>query len=427
MGAGTKTCRIGVIGLGYVGLPLAMLFVQKNHSVTGIELDTKKIQKLHEMKSYLSDVTDEQVIQLMSSGRFKATDKYDHIIDLDVIVICVPTPLTERNTPELKFIQQAGLEIQRVGVKGKLVVLESSTYPGTTEEVLLPILQKTGFEVGKDFNLAYSPERINPGDKQNNLYSMPKIVSGVTEQCLKRITALYSSVFETIVPVSSPRVAEMAKVMENSQRFINISFVNELAKFCDEMQIDIWEVIDAINTKPYGNLYFYPSSGVGGHCIPVDPLYLDWKAKQIGVPLQFIRASKQINDSMPDYILNRLLSILPGTKRFQDRSILLIGVSFKKDVNDTRESSAIRVMSLLLEKGAQVLYHDPLVPELTLSGNTHHSIELSPDILQSVDCTVILTDHSSLPVDLLVKHSPLIFDTKNATKSYSALSHIIRM
>ncbi|WP_027408538.1 nucleotide sugar dehydrogenase [Anoxybacteroides tepidamans] len=414
---------VGVIGLGYVGLPLAKLLAERGLHVVGVDVDKAKIQHLYAGISYISDLDDAEIQQLMACGYFEATEDYSKLTDTDAIIICVPTPVNDKGEPILKYIQLAGQHLEPVLLNKQLVVLESSTYPGTTEEVLLPILQGNGKRVGEDFYLAYSPERINPGDKRFHLTEMPKIISGVTKACLEKITALYSPIYQKVVPVSSPRAAEMAKITENSQRFINISFVNEIVRFCEKMNINVWEVIEAVNTKPYGNLYFYPGPGIGGHCIPVDPLYLQWKAREIGSDVEFITIAKKVNDSMPHYILSRLTRLLDAST-LKDKSILLVGVTYKKDVNDLRESSAVHIMSLLIEQGANVSYHDPFVPRLTLHGQQYDSVELTSDIISSVDCVLLLVDHSNLPLDVIVANAKLVFDTKNAASRLGAFDHV---
>ncbi|CAG7649114.1 nucleotide sugar dehydrogenase [Paenibacillus allorhizosphaerae] len=415
-----------IIGLGYVGLPLAKLLVENGLHVVGVDLDPSKINKLHAGSSYISDLNDQEIEWLMTGGKFEAVMDYSKIAHVQSVIICVPTPVTEHGAPDLKYVELAGQHIEQIPLNGQLIVLESSTYPGTTEEVLLPILQKNGKRVGEHFYLSYSPERINPGDKRFGLTEMPKIVSGVTNTCLQKITELYSPIYQKVIPVSSPRAAEMAKVMENSQRFINISFMNEIVKFCEKMNIDVWEVIDAANSKPYGNLHFYPGPGIGGHCIPVDPLYLQWKADSVGADLEFIKIAKKVNDSMPDYIVSRL-SRLFADSNWQGKSILVLGVTYKKDVNDLRESSALRIMSLLVEKGADIRYHDPIVPSITVDGCPFDSVELTREQLKSADCVLILMDHSGLPMEFIVSNARLVFDTKHATGKYRTLNHIVTL
>lgn len=417
---------VGVIGLGYVGLPLAKLLTERGLHVIGVDVDARKVEQLQAGTSYISDLTDEEIRQWLAGGRFQTATDCSLLAGVEAIIICVPTPINGAGEPVLDYIQAAGEQIEPMLGKGQLVVLESSTYPGTTEDVLLPLLQKGGKTVGNDFYLAYSPERINPGDRRFHLTEMPKIISGVTAACLEKITALYSPIYEKVVPVSSPRAAEMAKVAENSQRFVNISFVNEMARFCEKMHINVWEVIDAINTKPYGNLYFYPGPGVGGHCIPVDPLYLQWKAQQIGSDFEFIAVAKKVNDRMPDYIVSRLARLLGGTS-LQGRSIFVVGVAYKKDVNDIRESSAMAIMESLIEQGARVVYHDPHVPHVTINGERYDSAELTDETIRAADCVLLLVDHSNVPIDALVSGARLLFDTRNATGRFGELPHVIRL
>lgn len=404
---------VGIVGLGYVGLPLALLLVKSGKNVVGVDLDPSKINKLKGGTSYVTDVSDQDLDQIMREGKLEVTTDYGRLSDVQAVIICVPTPLNDQGEPDLSYIKAAGEQIARIQRKEQLIVLESSTFPGTTEEVMLPLLEESRGSVGNDFYLAYSPERINPGDREFSYQEMPKIVSGITDRCVQQAVALYSPIYAKIISMSSPRAAEMAKVLENSQRFINISFMNEVVKTCNLMNVDIWEVIEAINSKPYGNLHFYPSSGVGGHCIPVDPLYLHWKAEQLGANLEFIQLAHRVNHSMPAYIINRIRKFFADLT-VNEKSILLIGVTYKKDVADLRESSALRVMSLLHMLGAKVAYHDPLIPEVTVDGHLHRSIDLTEELLQRTDCTVILTCHSGLPLDLIQSHAKLLFDTSHS-------------
>ncbi|MFD2614864.1 nucleotide sugar dehydrogenase [Paenibacillus gansuensis] len=426
MDAESKLKHIGIIGLGYVGLPLAIMFVEHGYQVTGIELDKRKIASLREGKSYISDITNNAVLTLMKSGAFEPAQHVKDTPPMDAYIICVPTPLNSEGKPDLRYVEQAASDISNMELNGQLVVLESSTYPGTTEEVLVPILERGGRKAGRDFYAAYSPERINPGDTRFARSIMPKIISGITPACTQKVSELYSPLFNKIVSLSTTRAAEMAKVLENSQRFINISFLNEVTKLCDKMDINVWEVIDAINTKPYGNLHFYPGSGVGGHCIPVDPLYLDWKADQVGVTLPFLKVSKQVNDSMPAYVVSRINKLLPQ-RRLSEASIFLLGLTYKKDVNDLRESSACDVMSLLVGEGAKVSYYDPYIPELNLDGKRYMRSELTDDAVASADCVVLLTDHSALPIERIISNSKLLFDTRNATSIFGGFPNVVKL
>lgn len=337
------------------------------------------------------------------------------------------TPLTDSGSPDLSYISSAADKLSRQQIKDKLIILESSTYPGTTEEIVLPILESGGLEAGHDFFLAYSPERINPGVNHSALDKEPKIISGKTERCLQKISELYSSIFVKVVPVSSLHTAEMVKIMENSQRFVNISFVNEMAIFCEKLKIDIWEVIQAIATKSVGDPIFYPGPGIGGHCIPVDPVYLNWKGNQLGLMSKLIDHSSYINDNMPKYIVDRIKNMLNDIDKSIAPTILLIGVTYKKDVNDFRESKALEIMSILIEEGFNVLYHDPFVQSVNIAGKNFDSVPITDDLLKSADCTAVLTNHTSIPWDQIISNSPLIFDTRNVTKNIKNSAHIEKL
>lgn len=405
--------RVGVIGLGYVGLPLAMLFVSKGIEVIGIDIDPMKLQSLQQYKSYQTDITDKDIRELMETGRFTVTNQFDRVTDVNSVIVCVPTPLRDHTYPDLSYVQSATIAIEPFILNKQLIVLESSTFPGTTEEVLLPILERSGRKVGVDFYLGYSPERIDPGNQLFTLDQIPKVVSGVTADCLKRIQEAYGAVFQKVIPVSNPRTAEMTKLLENAQRFINISFMNEMAAICERMGINIWEVVDAASTKPYGFTPYYPGPGIGGHCIPVDPLYLQWKAIQYQIESKFIQLAKTTNDTMPDYIIKRVMSLLPQIE-LADAKILLIGVTYKKDVNDMRESTAVQIFEELVYRQAKVQYYDPYIPSVRIGSRTYTSIELTPEALQEADCVVILADHSILPYDLILTNAARIFDTRDS-------------
>ncbi|MBO8162293.1 MAG: nucleotide sugar dehydrogenase [Brevibacillus sp.] len=422
---GKAEMKVGIVGLGYVGLPLAMLFVSKGFQVRGIDIDHNKIENLRQGISYLTDVADEEVKQLVASGRFETASQYSVVGEVDAVILCVPTPLRDHAYPDLSYIQSAASAIAPFLKQGQLVVLESSTFPGTTEEVLQPILEKHGKKAGSDFHLGYSPERIDPGNKDVTLERIPKVISGVSQGCLLKLKQLYGQVFDTLVPVTTPRAAEMTKLLENCQRFVNISFINEIAMICEAMGIDVWEVIEAAKTKPYGFAPYYPGPGVGGHCIPVDPLYLEWKAKQYQLDTRFIQLAKLVNDQMQDYVLERIKKLLPTGKTLVNSRLLLIGITYKKDVNDVRESTPLGIFGKLLELGGVVLYHDPLVPRIEWNGRIYQSVALTPQTLAACDCAVLLTDHTQLPYDMIVKHAPLIFDTRGAIKR--AHPHVVRL
>ncbi|MEH7384979.1 nucleotide sugar dehydrogenase [Bacillus sp. JJ1521] len=414
---------VGIIGLGFVGLPLSLLFADNGFKVIGIDSDESKIEKLNNGVSYLPDITNQELQEVITTSKIKGTVDYDIVETLDVIIVCVPTPLTSYKTPNLSYLKTVGEELAPRIRKGQLIILESSTFPGTTKEVFQPILEKNGLKAGEDFFLAYSPERIDPGNKHYKVSEVPKIVSGVSSNCLQKICNLYKKVFQKIVPVSSTQIAEFTKLLENAYRFINISFINELAILSDTMEIDLWEAINAASTKPYGFTPFYPGPGIGGHCIPVDPLYLAWKSNQCGFDNKMIRLSDEINDLMIDYIVQKIKNLLfdKSSKR-----VLIYGVTYKKDINDIRESPAIKIMHLLLQLGIEVSYHDPYVPEMNISECKYTSISLTENTLQQSDCVVILTDHSNIPLDKILGHANLVYDVRNVTNRLKSKAKVIR-
>lgn len=540
----SQPVKVAVIGLGYVGLPLALLFENKGFEVFGIDVDKRKIHFLNEGRSYLPDLSDVEIQSSIGRGRFHAGTEFEKIGEAEAVIICVPTPLTPYHTPDLSFLQNAARAVGEQLQLGQVVILESSTYPGTTREVLCPILEKTsGLRAGKDFYIGYSPERIDPGNKTYTVEKIPKLVSGLTGKCVETVDGLYSRVFQQVVRVSSLEIAEMAKIVENSQRLVNITFANELALICDQMNIDVWEVIDAAATKPFGFTAYYPGPGIGGHCIPVDPLYLQWKSKAYGMESKFIGLSENMNRSMPRAVVDRIFELLArhgeagieaggehedvgknavikgsrgvvgeqlnhrdddqtGARQMdveqtelvmeqinaddtqRDRTgaeqsgmdqtyvdqtgmdqmdveqtggadqtrpdrtdkdqkvameglkagqggrkrpyILIYGVAYKKDVNDVRESPALELIPMLMEKGAYVEYHDPYIDEIRLGEETFRTVELTEEKLASADCVVIITDHTGLPVERIVKHAKLVFDTRNATAGWKKAPHVFR-
>jgi UDP-N-acetyl-D-glucosamine dehydrogenase len=422
-----KTLKIGIIGLGYVGLPLSLLFLEKGFQVVGIDLDQYKIKELNEVHCYLSDIIDCDLKGALSQERFIATSDYNVVKELDVIIICVPTPLAADLTPDLSYLQNVGNALNSNISKGQLVILESSTYPGTTREVLQPLLEQSGLKVGEDIFLGYSPERIDPGNKAFRIEEIPKVVSGVTEKCKSHIKDLYSQVFEKVVSVSSTEVAELTKLLENTYRFINISFINEFAILCDTLNIDVWETIQAAKTKPYGFSAFYPGPGIGGHCIPVDPLYLSWKAKQSDFKSRFIALSACMNQYISNYIVKQVTNQVLTMKRLEESNILIYGVTYKKDIHDVRESPALRIIQTLQQKGIKTSYHDPYVPELTVGDTKMNSITLSDQVLENADCVVILTDHSNIPVKQLLNKTKFVYDTRNVTRGLSGNAKVIRL
>ncbi len=415
-----REARVGVIGLGYVGLPLALALERAGFAVTGIDIDESKIQSLASGRSYVTDVTDAEVREA-ARRRFAATADLEAISTLDAMSICVPTPLRKTRDPDLSHVVAAVEAIRRRLRRGQLIVLESTTYPGTTEELVLPILQESGLQVGEDFFLAYSPERVDPGNRSYSTRNIPKVVAGVTERCRELAALLYGACMERIVRVSSTRVAEMVKLLENTFRSVNIGLVNEVALMCWHMGIDVWEVIKAAATKPFGFMPFYPGPGLGGHCIPVDPIYLLWKARLNGFEPRFIDLADRVNSSMPRFVVTRAMELLnEQAKPLKGARVHILGVGYKRDISDTRESPALEIMRLLLERGAEVTYSDPFVPTLDLDGRRLESREPSRETLAGCDMAIIVADHSLFDYRSIVEQAPLVFDTRNATDGICA-------
>ena len=423
----TKKAKIGVVGLGYVGLPLALEFVRSGYCVTGIDKSKERVESLKKGKSYVIDVGDEEIALSVKKGLFRVTDDASALSNLDAVSICVPTPLTKTKDPDVSYIISVGQEIKNYMHKGQLFILESTTYPGTTEELVQPMLEEGGLKAGKDFYLAFSPERIDPGNKHYSVKNIPKVVGGVTRQCTELAHCLYSQIIETIVPVSSPKVAETVKLLENTFRNVNIALVNEIAIMAQRLGIDVWEVIDAAKTKPFGFMPFYPGPGLGGHCIPIDPWYLSWVAKKNGFELRFIALADQINSAMPEFVVEKITDALNNAeKSVKGSNVHILGVAYKKDVDDVRESPALEILNILRLKGARVTYTDPYIPEINFHGFNSRSKPLSKELLSKVDCSVIVTDHSNFNYELIVSHSKLIIDTRNALKGINK-KHIIRL
>ncbi len=414
----SRKARVAVIGLGYVGLPLVVEFAKKGFSALGVDLDVTKVKSINCGKSYILDIKDEEIKPLVKRGSIKATNDYSKLRDVDAVIICVPTPLRKTKDPDMSFIVSAAETIASNLRKGQVIVLESTTYPGTTEEVILPILERTGLKVGKDFSLGFSPERIDPSNPTYMTYNIPKIVSGMTKSCKENIKTLYAQIVDKVIPVSSVKVAEMVKLLENTFRAVNIGLVNELALMCDDLSIDVWEVIEAAKSKPFGFMPFYPGPGLGGHCIPIDPIYLAWKAKIQGFEPRFIDLASQINADMPDYVADRTARALNNrfSKAVKGSKILLIGVAYKRDVTDTRESPAFEVYHKLKERGARITYYDPFVPKVKLNGSPLRSVRLTKSILKNSDCVLILTDHSNIDYKFIVTNSRFVFDARNALR-----------
>ncbi len=411
--------RIAVMGLGYVGLPLAIAFVEAGFPVLGLEKDPEKVEKLNRGESYVDDIPSPRLKEASAKG-FKPTVWESEALGLaDAVFICVPTPLRKTKDPDLSFVIQAGRAVARNLKLFEIVILESTTYPGTTEEVLLPLLEKGKRRAGEHFFLAFSPERVDPGNKAYYLRNTPKVVGGATAACTELASALYAAVSEKVVPVSSTRVAEMCKLLENVYRVVNISLVNELAQLCSRMGINVWEVIEAASSKPYGFTPFYPGPGMGGHCIPIDPFYLSWKAKAYDFNLRFVELAGQINDSMPQYVvhlvaeaLNRKVKALRGSK------IHVLGVAYKQDIADMRESPALKIIPILLSKGAEVSYSDPYVPSFDLEGKVLQALPCSREVLAQADCVLLLTAHKAFPYQEIAEHAGLIVDTRNAFRQF---------
>ncbi len=414
----SRKALIGIIGLGYVGLPLAREFLKKGFKIVGFDTDTEKVRKINGGESYIKHIPDELIKQFVHNGQLTATADFSRLREADVILICVPTPLGRHDEPDLSYVLSTTKGIAATLRKEQLIVLESTTYPGTTEEEMLPILVKPGLKVGKDFYLGYSPEREDPGNNQFPTAKIPKVVSGVTDSCLKITQTLYDQVMERTVPVLSPKVAEAAKLLENIYRAVNIALVNELKVVFDRMGIDIWEVIEASKTKPFGFQPFYPGPGLGGHCIPIDPFYLTWKAKESEVHTRFIELAGEVNAYMPYYVVQKTARALNDDNRsLKGSKILLLGVAYKPDVDDLRESPALKIMELLIGEGAQVDYNDPNVPELPATRRykfSKRSVEINPQTLMSYDAVIITTNHSCYDYNLICKKAHIIIDTRNA-------------
>jgi UDP-N-acetyl-D-glucosamine dehydrogenase len=416
-----KKALVGIIGMGYVGLPLVLRFCEEGFRVLGFDVDSGKVAQLKRGRSYLKSISSSRVSQFVRNGLLDVTDHFSRLTKPDCIIICVPTPLTEKKEPDLQYIEKTTEAIRNQLRKGQLIVLESTSYPGTTEELILPQLESTGLKVGKDFFLAYSPEREDPGSRRFTTSQIPKVVSGVTPDCREIAAALYGQVIQKVVPVSSPRVAELTKLLENIYRSVNIALVNELKMLADRMGIDIWEVIEAASTKPFGFSPFYPGPGMGGHCIPIDPFYLSWKAREYDFTTQFIQLAGEINVSIPYYVVSKTVDALNDRKKsIKGAKILILGVAYKRDVDDARESPALAIMDLFQKKGATILYHDPFIPSLPPFRKYHFKLNSSPltkPLLQRIDAVVVVADHSQIDYAWVAKHAPLIIDTRNVTKN----------
>jgi UDP-N-acetyl-D-glucosamine dehydrogenase len=416
-----KKAKIGVIGLGYVGLPLVIRFCEENFHVIGFDVDPIKVERLNKGQSYIKHIQSKRIMSLKRNNMFEATHDYARLRDADCIIICVPTPLKKNKEPDLSYVKNTSEEIAKYLRKGQLVSLESTTYPGTTREILLREFESKNMKAGRDFFLVFSPEREDPGNPRYNTKNIPKVVGGITPACTRAGKTLYEQIIDSVIVVSSPEAAEFTKLLENIFRSVNIALVNELKILSDKMGIDIWEVIEASSTKPFGFMPFYPGPGLGGHCIPIDPFYLSWKAKEYDFNTRFIELAGEINTGMPNYVVSKVIdSLNKNGKCLKNSKILILGVAYKKDTDDTRESPSVEIIEILKDKGAKVAYNDPHVP--SLSGLRHYpglamkSAGISEKQLKRYDCVVIITDHSQYDYPWIVKNSGLLIDTRNATR-----------
>lgn len=412
-----KSLKIAVVGLGYVGLPLAVEFAKKGFSVLGLDLDKDRIQHIKRRESYIIDVPTSDLKQVVKKGHLTAGSDFSLLNDRDVILVCVPTPLKRKYHPDISFIKGAIASISKNLGEKALVILESTTYPGTTEEVILPMFESRGLKHGVDFYLCFSPERIDPGNEKFPLHKIPKVVGGINDEATLLCKMVYETIVAKAIPVSSPRVAETAKLLENTFRIVNIGLIDELAMMAHKMKIDIWEVIDAAKTKPFGFMPFYPGPGVGGHCIPKDPLYLYWKAKKFGFKSRFIKLSSDVISKMPAYVVERVAaSLAHHHQSLSKSSVLVIGATYKKDIKDLRKSPALDIIEIFLKTGAQVSYHDPLIPYLKINSINLKSVSLAAARIKKFDCVVIATDHSAVDYKLLLDNARMIFDARNVYK-----------
>ncbi len=416
------------MGLGYVGLPLAVEFARKGITVVGIEKDARKVAKLNQGQNYILDVNNTELSNLVSRGLLSATTDYSAVGQLDSISICVPTPLNKTGDPDISYIISARNEMINHLKRGTVIVLESTTYPGTTEEVIAPAFEEAGFKIGEDIFIAFSPERMDPGNPIYGTRNTPKVIGGMTPKCLEMASAVYSLAVDKVVSVSSTRAAELAKLLENTFRSINIGLVNELAIMCHLLEVDVWEVIRAAATKPFGFMPFYPGPGLGGHCIPIDPIYLSWKLKTFNYRARFIELASEINTHMPEYVVHRITLVLNDRQRSVKGSrILVLGVAYKRDIDDMRESPALDIIELLTKQGAQVQYHDPYISRVAIGERSFESVELSDEMLTFQDAIIIATDHTKVDYERVVRHAKLVFDTRNATERVGSQKNIVKL
>ncbi|MDF2672172.1 MAG: nucleotide sugar dehydrogenase [Clostridiales bacterium] len=413
-----RTAVIGVVGLGYVGLPLAVEKAKAGYKVIGFDVQQKRVDMVNEGHNYIGDVVDEDLKKLTSSGKLIATTDYSKIAEVDAVAIAVPTPLDKYKQPDVSYVVNSTTSISEYLHKGMLVVLESTTYPGTTEEVVKPILEKTGLKCGEDFYLAFSPERVDPGNKQYKTKNTPKVVGGVTKDCTEVAAIMYRNVLQgEIFEVSSPAVAEMEKILENTFRNINVALANEMAILCEKMGIDVWEVIEAAKTKPYGFMAFYPGPGLGGHCIPIDPFYLTWKAREYDYHTKLIETAGEINDSMPEFVVEKAGHLLNDFKKpLNGANVMLFGAAYKKDIDDLRESPVLKLIEILEKRKAVVSYNDPYIPEFKHAGKQYKSVKITKENIAAADIVILTTDHSDYDYNMIVKNAKVVLDTRNAAK-----------
>jgi len=420
--------RTGVIGLGYVGLPLLVEMAKAGYEAIGIDVDTRKVDSIKKGESYIGDVSSRELKPLVDSGKLDATTEFDILATCDAAVICVPTPLSKTRDPDISYIDSAVKMIAPNLHKGMVVILESTTYPGTTHEAILPALEQGGLKVGEDFYLAFSPERVDPGNPTWKTKNTPKVIGGITPACTRAAQDLYEKIFDTIIPVSSTQCAEMVKILENTFRAVNIGMVNELALICDKLGLDVWEVIDAAATKPFGFMKFTPGPGLGGHCIPIDPLYLSWKMRSLNYTTRFIDLADAVNGAMPAYVVAKVGDALnEDAKPVRGSKILVMGVAYKKNVSDLRESKAVDILKMLHDKGATLTYHDAYVPEFKEFGLEMKSVELTDQALRDADCVVIATDHDNFDYGRICKQAKLVFDARNATRGIDVTARVVKL
>lgn len=419
--------KIGIFGLGYVGLPLACGFADAGFDTIGLEIDKTKVDSINRGRSYISDIKSEIIASLVRKNKLSATSDFSNIRNLDVVIICVPTPLSKSKDPDVSYILNAANQISKHFGIAKLIVLESTSFPGTTRELIIPILEEKKLKIGKNFHLAFSPERIDPGNRNFGLRNTPKVVGGITSQCTEIAALLYSKIVNKVIPVSSSEAAEMTKLLENTFRAVNIGLVNEIALICNRLNLDVWEIINAAATKPFGFMPFYPGPGLGGHCIPIDPLYLSWKLKTLNFYARFIELAGEINSKMPEFVVDKLSNILNSRKKcIAGSKILVLGIAYKKDVSDMRESPALDVISILESRNAKVIYNDPYIPRVELGNKIYSSSALTAKLLKGMDCLIIITPHTKYNYPEIIRNSKLVFDTRGVTKGLKS-KNIVRL